>query len=294
MKIRPSALAGAWYPSDPRDLKLSVESYIAWGSRLPSCSPPCQGGEGGGSHSAALRGLVLPHAGHKYSGQTCGAGVALARGKNFSKVILIGPSHRMFVRGAVSSGATHFETPLGTVPVDLASVRRLAAAGVFCSDDPHQREHCLEILLPFFQSALKEFQIVPILVGSLSDSDRGRLVEALREVSDDRTLVVASSDFVHYGDDFDYVPEVGPDVRAGVRKIDEGAIDYIRALDPKGLLEYRRLTGATICGIVPIAVLLDCLPEKSHVEFIDYSQSADVTQDTNHMVSYASIAFFSP
>lgn len=244
--------------------------------------------------AAKLLGLVLPHAGHKYSGRTCGAGVAAARGKNFSKVILIGPSHRMFVRGAVVSGATHFETPLGTVPVDLAAVRRLTGAGIPCSDDPHEREHCLEILLPFFQAALREFQIVPILVGSISDLDRARLVDHLRAVVDDRTLVVASSDFVHYGEDFDYAPDVGPDVRAGVRKIDEGAIDYIRTLDAAGLLEYRQRTGATICGIAPIAALIDLMPEKSQVELADYSQSADVTRDTDHMVSYASLAVYSP
>lgn len=240
----------------------------------------------------SLRGLIVPHAGHKYSGRTCGAGFTAVKGKSFSRIILLGPSHRAFLRGAVLPAATHFETPLGVVPVDRDAVRSLIASGIPCSDDPHRDEHCLEILLPFLQVSLAEFQIVPLLIGSLPDADRARLADLIRELAGDGGLIIASSDFTHYGDDFSYAPDVGPDKQAGVRKIDEGAIDRIRAMDAAGLLEYRRASGATICGIVPIAVMLDALPGTSRVEFLDYSQSANVTEDTDHMVSYAALAVY--
>ena len=287
MKIRPSALAGTWYPSHPKELKLSVEIFLTTtrSRERPELPSTPQG---------KLRALVLPHAGHRYSGRTCAAGIHRLRGEPVSKIILIGPSHRTFIRGAALPSATHFETPLGAVPIDPAAVQQLSASGIPVSDTPHAKEHCLEILLPFFQVMLNSFQIVPLLVGSLSESERSFLADRLRSIMDDRTLLVASSDFVHYGEDFDYVPDVGPDVRLGVRKIDDGAIERIRSMDAAGLVEYRRQTGATICGIAPISVLLDILPKNTRVEFVDYSQSADITGDTDHMVSYAAVAFYDP
>ncbi|OGH62565.1 MAG: AmmeMemoRadiSam system protein B [Candidatus Lindowbacteria bacterium RIFCSPLOWO2_12_FULL_62_27] len=282
LNIRPSALAGAWYPDDPQDLRMSVEAFLARGRSVIK------------EHEQRLLALILPHAGHKYSGRTTGAGVAMASREPaaWSRIILMGPSHRAFVQGAVLAGASFFETPLGRVPVDRAAVAKLMASGVSCADGPHEKEHCLEILLPFFQVAFKPFQIVPLLLGKLSDTDRRRLAAGLRDIVDDRTLLVASSDFVHYGADFDYLPPVGPDVQAGVREIDEGAVKRIRALNAAGLLSYRRTTGATICGIMPIAVLLDTLPHGTTAELLDYSQSAEVTGETDHMVSYAALAFF--
>lgn len=284
LKIRPSALAGTWYPDDPALLKVSIEMYLSRGLEGRLTAPK--------SNPSRLWGLILPHAGHKYSGLTCAAGVSLARSEAIETVVLIGPSHRAFVRGAALTTATHFETPLGRVPVDTSRVRRLAAAGVPFADDAHAREHCLEIILPFFQILLKNFAIVPVLIGSLSEEERMRMAERIRGISDDKTLLVASSDFVHYGRDFDYEPDVGSDVRLGVRKIDEGAVDRVLALDARGLLDYREATGATICGILPIAVLLDAAPKNACVEWVHYSQSADVTDDTHHMVSYAAMAVY--
>lgn len=287
VKIRRSALAGTWYPENPAELRRSVEGYIALGDLKLSKSSAAP-------RSGRICGLILPHAGHKYSGRTCGVGIAAIRGRSFSRIVLLGPSHRTYVRGAVVSGATHFDTPLGAVPVDLEAVQKLSRQGLPSSDDPHRNEHCLEILLPFFQIALDQFRIVPILLGPLADSECVELAATLRSVVDDQTLVVASSDFVHYGEDFDYTPDVGPDVRAGVRKLDEDAIDYIESMDAPGLLEYRRLSGATICGILPIAVLLDVLPKNCRIDRLDYSQSADVTNETDNLVSYAAISFSAP
>lgn len=204
----------------------------------------------------------------------------------------MGPSHRTFVRGAAVSGASHFETPLGAILVDRTSVGKLIARGLPCSDGPHAKEHCLEIILPFFQVLLLECPIVPVLIGSVDAAGRRRLVEQITPIVDKQTLLVASSDFVHYGADFDYVPDVGADARLGVRKIDDGAINRISAMDADGLLEYQHRTGATICGILPIALLIDLLPKNCRPEFLEYRQSADVSGDTQHMVSYAAMAFY--
>ncbi len=222
------------------------------------------------------------------------AGVARIARDRVSRVVLIGPSHRMAVRGAAVSGATHFETPLGAVPVDADAVRRLHAAGVGITDAPHAKEHSLEIILPFLQAALESFSIVPILAGLIDDDDREFLGRHLGELLDDRTILIASSDFIHYGAEFDYMPDVGRNVRAGVRKLDEEAIEYIRAMDVEKLLAFRRKTGATICGILPIAVAMAAFPKSTRVDYVHYSQSADVSGDTGHMVSYAALAFYAP
>ena len=287
VKIRPSALAGTWYPEDPNNLRMSVEAWLMKSRSESGGVEPKSA-----AHPGRLLGLILPHAGHKYSGLTCASGAAAVRSQKIRTLIMIGPSHRVFVAGAALSAATHFETPLGAVTVDQKTVGALAASGIPFSDAAHAKEHCLEILLPFFQILLKDFQIVPILVGAPSCADSLRLAERIRNVSDGQTLLVASSDFVHYGAEFNYLPPVGSDVRAGVRKIDEGAIEQIRALDSEGLLAYRQTSGATICGIVPIAVVLDALPKSMRVEQIHYSQSAEITGDTGHMVSYAALAMY--
>lgn len=284
--VRPCILAGSWYPADPKALRLSVESYIN-GAASHRSTPDT-------TASGHLCGLVLPHAGHRYSGKTCAAGVGRMKNQKISRVILIGPSHRARIPGAALTCATHFETPLGRVPVDTDAVNKLAAGGFRFSEDAHESEHCLEIILPFLQGALTDFRIVPVLIGPSSDAERAHLAAQLRGIIDERTILIASSDFVHYGDDFGYTPDVGEDVRAGVRAIDDGAIDRIRAMDADGFLKYRQKSGATICGAAPISLLMDTLPKNAAVDVVDYSQSADVSDDTGHMVSYAALAFYGP
>lgn len=263
---------------------MSVEGYLALS--------PLKVSADAARETPRLFGLVLPHAGHRYSGKTCGAAVAAVRHQKISTILMLGPAHSVFIRNAVMPDVTHFETPLGAVPVDLDRTSRLAAAGISVSNAPHAREHCLEILLPFFQASLKEFKIVPILLGVTDLAGLDALAGHIRPMLDDRTLVVASSDFVHYGDAFDYTPDVGPDVQAGIRRIDEGAIDRIKSRDAPGLLAYRQKTGATICGIFPIALALRLAPEHSRIDLVSYSQSADVGGDLDRVVSYASIAIY--
>lgn len=281
--IRPSALAGAWYPDDPSELRMSIEGWLA-----KHRAPPDSADKG------RLTGLILPHAGHRYSGLTMAAGVSRMSGGAGSRVVMIGPSHRAMFQGAVLSGASHFQTPLGLVPLDRDAVVKLSAAGVPVSDGVHGPEHCLEIIVPFLQVAIRKFSIVPVLIGRLTDADRTHLAASIGDLLDERTILIASSDFIHYGADFGYLPDVGPDARAGVRRLDEGAIEKITSMDAAGLLAYYRKTDATICGIMPITLLLSALPKKTRVEFAHYSQSADVTHDTDHMVSYAALAFYAP
>jgi hypothetical protein len=157
------------------------------------------------------------------------------------------------------------------------------------------REHALEIQLPLLQAALPGCALVPVLVGALEGDDAAELAALLRpslQAAD--TLVVVSSDFVHYGARFDYLPVPAIDaatVAAAVRRLDEGALAPIVAGDADAFHRYVDETGATICGRHPIEVLLRALPPGMRGEQLGYTTSLAVTGDYEHTVSYATVAF---
>jgi AmmeMemoRadiSam system protein A len=178
--------------------------------------------------------------------------------------------------------------------VDRAAVGRLLAAPPFV-DRPraHEREHALEIQLPFLQtSAARGASVVPILVGHLDDRERRLAAARLREIAGERTVIVVSSDFTHYGEAFDFAPfGSGPEVPDHIADLDRGAIDRILERDRDGFARYRARTGATICGARPIELFLQmAASEDLEGELIAYTRSGDLTGDFAHCVSYAALA----
>jgi AmmeMemoRadiSam system protein A len=154
----------------------------------------------------------------------------------------------------------------------------------------HKSEHSVQIEVPLLQHYQKDFELVPIVAGSCSLETINKAGTILRSLIDEDTLVIASSDFVHYGAGHGYVPftESIPDQ---IKKIDLGAYEYISRLDNKGFLDYRKKTGATICGYIPIAILLSMLGQDCKAELIKYATSAESTGDYSNSVSYLSIVF---
>jgi len=188
-----------------------------------------------------------------------------------------------------------FETPLGPIAVDRAAVALLARTPLAAADAAaYDDEHSLEIQLPFLQRALPGACVVPVLVGGLEAADYGVAAAALATVVDDDSLVVVSSDFVHYGRRFGYVPfhvSTPEQVAAALRSLDMGAIERVCAGDRDGFLAYVERTAATICGRVPIALFLTLHRQQSRGVVLSYYTSLDVTGDAQHSVSYASIGF---
>jgi len=277
---RPSACAGTWYPGDAKALAKLVDSYLA---AAPKAELP---GE------AAV--LIVPHAGYRYSGPTAAAGFKALEGRKFSRVVLLGPSHQMggsYTGGAIPT-VKFFETPLGKVPLDRPCCEKLLAGSkCFVADDrPHAREHCLEMELPLLQTVLKDTPIVPVVIGAADRQTIAAMAKAVSQARDDKTLLVVSTDFTHYGPNYGYVP-FKDNVPERLRQLDGAAIDRILAVDGLGFLDIVARTQATICGRWAVAVALEVFAEHDDVEgvLLSYTTSGALTGDYTNSVSYAAV-----
>jgi hypothetical protein len=293
--VREPILAGRWYEGNRSALAASVEAYLA-GKERPDVPVPEGAAE---AREWAARGrapvaVIVPHAGHVYSGECAGQAFRLLEASSYRRVILIGPSHSVPFRGAALPDENAFSTPLGAVPLDRSAIDRLKnVEGFQVLPRAHAQEHSLEIEIPFLQKVLPAgFELVPIVIGGLDDAAAQSIARAIGELWDRETLVTISSDFTHFGPNYDYVPfrDRIPD---RLYKLDHGAVDRILALDPSGFESYLDSTDATICGAGPIRILLRAARGRSLTgKLVEYYRSGDKTGDFQNSVSYAAIAFF--
>ncbi len=276
--IRKAVLAGQWYPGDKTGLAKTVDDYL---SNVKT-----------GNDERKLLALISPHAGYVYSGQTAAYAYKLLEGREIERVIVLALSHRVGYDGISVSDADFFETPLGRIPVDRAACDGLLKKKGFVTvGDVEKAEHSLEIQLPFLQKTAGDFRLVPLVVGRIGENEIERYAEAIREYVNEKTIIIASSDFTHYGRDFAYVP-FRDNIESNLEKLDMGAFETIKSMDANSFLDYRNRTGATICGFQPIAILMKILPEDTAVELLRYDTSGNITGDFETSVSYMSIGFF--
>lgn len=188
-----SWLAGSWYPADPGQLRRDIDGYLAQSDTVPV----------DGVHA-----LILPHAGYAYSGAVAAHGLGALGTRTFARVVVMGPSHSHRLENRVSlPEATHYRTPLGEVPLDLAFIDALLEQPEFVRvPEAHEREHSVQIEVPLLQHVLGRFELVPLVVGTLDLDATRRIADVLSGLIDSNTLVVASTDFTHYGDRFAYIP----------------------------------------------------------------------------------------
>lgn len=237
--------------------------------------------------------LILPHAGYRFSGQTAACALKTTD-KKYKRIIVIGPSHDPYLAlEEVLSvpRVTHYETLLGQIPLDLELTNRLLQYSLFQNiPRAHETEHSVQIELPLLQYRQKDFKLVPIVAGHCSHKTIAKAGTIIRSLTDEDTLVVASSDFVHYGRQHRYVPFTD-NIPERLKQLDMGAYECIAKLDSEGFLEYRQKTGATICGYIPIAVLLSMLDKDTKTSLVKYTTSGELTGDFSNSVSYLSAAF---
>ena len=271
-----SSLAGTWYSADAKELGDQIDEFFEKASSTPINN---------------VTALILPHAGYQYSGRTASMGLKTA-GRKYKRIVVIGPSHRVPMEEVLSvSRATHYETPLGQVPLDVEFISELLKHPVFQNvPETDKYEHSVQIQVPLLQHCQAGFKLVPIVAGSCSQETIDKAGNILNSLIDNETLVIASSDFVHYGSNYDYVP-FKQDIPEQIKKLDMGAYEYIAKLDGPGFLDYRRKTGATICGYVPITILLSMLSKPTETHLIEYATSGRQAGDYANSVSYLSIAF---
>lgn len=274
--VSPSSLAGKWYDADAEALSKQIDGFFQKADVKPISN---------------VIALILPHAGYRFSGQIA-AGALKAADKKYERIVVIGPSHTAYMEEMLSvPRVTHYETPLGQVPLDVGFINKLLEYPVFRSMPyAHKEEHSVQIELPLLQYNHKDFKLVPIVAGHCSLETIRKAGSILKSLVDEQTLVIASSDFVHYGPRFSYVPFKN-NVAEQIKKVDMGAYEHIANLDCEGFLKYKQTTGATICGYVPVAILLSILEKPVKPHLIKYATSGELTGDYKHSVSYLSAAF---
>jgi AmmeMemoRadiSam system protein B len=256
--LEPS-VAGMFYPADPDQLRRQVTGFLAAAER----------------REERPKAIVAPHAGYLYSGPIAGTAYAqiapLADG--IRRVVMLGPSHRMAFRGLAFCRAGHFRTPLGDVAVDrvaLDLIRDLPQ--VLESDAPFDGEHCLEVQLPFLQTVLTEFRIVPLLVGEAEGSEVAEVLERLW--GGEETLIVISSDLSHY---LDY---------ATARSIDAETSRAIEGLQPEAIGHHQA------CGRNPLnGLLLEARLHGLHAATLDLRNSGDTAGPRDQVVGYGAYVF---
>jgi MEMO1 family protein len=278
--ILDSPLAGSWYPSSSVVLKTQIDKYLdnVKEKKLEN-----------------VIALILPHAGYVYSGQTAAYGVKEILGKKYSRVVILGPSHQHHMKNmvCVPQNIKAFKTPLGTVPLDEKFIDKLKKYPEVKANDPIQvHEHSVQIELPLLQYALKEFNLVPIVVGQLDINTVQKIGDILSSLIDDKTLVIASSDFTHYGQRFQYTPfSLNFQTQDKIKRLDMGAVKEIEDLNVNGFNSYINKTGITVCGSNPILILLAMLPTHTQVKLLHYDTSGMQTGDFSNSVSYVSMGF---
>lgn len=257
--VRAPAVAGAFYPADPVVLRDQVDRLLA---AAPAPQP-------GAVRPAAL---IVPHAGYVYSGSTAALAYRLLAGSEVDKVVVIGPTHRVAVRGVALPTAAAFATPLGPLRVWPGAREALAAVPwAIMHDGTHRDEHAVEVQLPFLQRVLGEVDIVPLNAGAATGEQVADVVEALWDSP--ATLVVISSDLSHY---LTYDE---------ARSRDAATIAQIMALH--GPLDHDQACGATpVSGMLEVARRRGLVPR-----LLGACSSGDTAGDRDRVVGYCAVAF---
>lgn len=260
-RIRPAAVAGHFYPADATQLRQTLDDFlneqsIATGDATPNFP----------------KALIVPHAGYIYSGGVAAKAYAkLAPFRHtIKRVVLLGPCHRVPVGGLALSSADFFETPLGRIPLDKELVRSLSRLPqVFTFDDTHTEEHSLEVHLPFLQTLLSDFTIVPLIVGQASPAE---VSEALNLIwGGEETLIIISTDLSHYLD-YDQCQSLDNQTVQAIENFDINAIKNQQA-----------------CGRIPLKGLLETAQARSmSIETLDVKNSGDTAGPKDRVVGYGS------
>lgn len=256
--VRKPAVAGQFYPGDAAELSAAVTGYLSEAAKRMAAD------------ETTPKALIVPHAGYVYSGAVAASAYARIAGLagRITRVVLLGPAHRLPFEGLALPRVDGFETPLGVVPVDADAVERIGhLPQVRSLPSAHDGEHSLEVHLPFLQTLLGDFSLVPFVVGAATSGQVSEVLEALW--GGDETLIVISTDLSHY---YDYDT---------ARVMDGATSEAIEALDE------RRIGLEDACGQVPVAGLL--VAARAHglgVRTVDLRNSGDTAGPRNQVVGY--------
>ena len=279
LPIRKPAVAGTFYPGDEKELSSLVDEFLNK-AELPKLEP-------------YIRALIVPHAGYVYSGQVAAFAYKALEGNppagGISTVVLIGNSHQEYFEGASIYPRGYFETPFGKVEIDADFAKKLMDMSdkIYFKESAHLEEHSLEVQLPFLQKTLKDFKIVPIIIGNQPGAI-DILINALKDLIDDNTLIVVSTDLSHYPD--------YEDAKYSDGKIIEGILTGKREKFREAIANIEKENIGNLqtcaCGHDAIEVVMGLLGDKT-IKLLKYANSGDVSGEKSRVVGYTAIVFTS-
>ena len=281
-RVRAPAVAGLFYPADAATLSRTVD-------RLLKAAPEHQ--------VVRLKALVCPHAGYEFSGPCAAIAYKTLAGRDVQTVIVMGPSHYAWFQAACIPNADFYRTPLGLVPIS-PKAKELVSVAPFVlepkclverppwseqgpkpapapgQDTPETWEHSVEVQVPFLQKVLKDFKLVPVIIG---EADPEQVAKALAGILDDKTVVVASSDLSHYH------------TYSTAKELDSRCVKAICDVD------IAQMKTQEACGKVPVLALLHLARLKGwKAQLLDYRNSGDATGEKDRVVGYSAVAFYAP
>jgi len=274
LDIRPSPIAGQWYPADPRRLASTVDEYLR-AANLPEIK-------------GQVVGVMAPHAGHRYSGPVAGYAFATLHGLEPDVVAVVSPMHQVYFEPLLTTAHQAYATPLGQIPVDNLAVTEVdtyleAQLGISLARISNDSEHSLEIELPFLQEALsKPFSLLPIMVRDHDPKVVRTLGSALaRSLQDRNGLLVASTDLSHF-----YPQSVA-------NQLDAEVLKRVEAFDPLGVLQVEKEGKGFACGRAALAAVLWAAQEMgaNNAQVLYHATSGDVTGDYSQVVGYGAAVF---
>jgi AmmeMemoRadiSam system protein B/AmmeMemoRadiSam system protein A len=276
--------SGSWYPADPQELRALLAKSEKEAAQQFAFSAD--------AHN--IRALIAPHAGYLYASLVATSVYRLIKGMQYDRIILLAPSHTQAFRGVIAPSASAYQTPLGTIPIDTAAIQNLIAQSpLFTQQDAlFAREHAIELELPYTQFFLLTTSITPLIVGSLSDAELVAVAAVLKKIITPRTLVVISSDFIHYGPQYDFTPFADHQLLR-IKQLDSAILWAIQKTDRADFMRIITQTNATVCGATPIAILLALIEQNAFgpvtTRLVSYDTSLRVTRGSDSLVTYAGL-----
>ena len=269
--IRPSPLAGRWYPANPKKLAESVDGYIQ-----SALIPEIKG---------EILGIISPHAGHLYSGPVAGYAFKAIMELQPELVVILSPSHHYHPGAILTSGHQAYQTPLGKVSVDqegldFVNKSLLEKTDMELIEVRNDGEHAVEIILPFLQRTLQnDFAILPLMLRQQDPDLMQSLGEILAELIESRNiLLVASTDLSHF------------QTAGKANQLDQTIIQGIQSLDPESLYQAQKENKGSACGLGALAAVIWAVRsgEGTEAHILNYAHSGDVTGDNTSVVGYTS------
>jgi len=268
--IREPQVAGMFYPSDPKQLKNQINSFL---DDIESSEI-----------FNNVKGIISPHAGYVYSGKTAAYGFKTLSDKKYKNVIVISPSHREYFNGISIYPGDAYKTPLGNIPINKDLREKIVSECdlIFEGEEGHRAEHALEVQLPFLQVVLSDFMLIPLVIGDQKKAIIYELAETLAKIIDDETLLVASSDLSHFY------------TKSHAEILDSRIARHINDFNFDELQSDLEVKRCEACGGGGIVALLKALKMKNinNSKVLATSDSGDITNDDSEVVGYLSAVVY--